>query len=815
MLRFKVLPQEKVLLRIVPHHTVLNSMNRKLWHTFHTLLSMYNSPWSRLEREGLHFTFHEKHDIWWIATLRAGEVDDDGEPNRQIEFFVCLPFTFVDTFIIKMQNHEQWRRCTIEEADFEDIQFSLKDMDAYQMRYRHSNMFSLSHDYARQLSPVREIMHVSQELMPNDFAGMFVRLETVERRRWKKLMDYAWETWRLGKVPSKNGINFSGVSRSIRSVVVFIVAELKMVIDSTLAAIENSFYATRAENPERTRLELVDPEREALEIDGGLSPQTRGKRNLPAFSTHINIIVNAPTRERRDMLANSMASAFVETDGDNKLDLVKVNFTYGKEVLQLKAPKSNILANQMSTDEVGKIVQLPTADVQREFADELESNQNTEVELPKAFLDPSGIYMGTSEYRGEKFDIHLPTKNMDMLMTPRAFLGSPRMGKDQAVVNMVVEGKLKHGIGAVILDVIDERRGHRGMGDAIRDHLPAEDIIDIDTSNFDYAVQFDMQGILKRIGNQRIAVGRMASEIVSFVMGEDMENYRTREYLRSAAKITFGDLYQIQQLFIDSKFRKETLERCAAEGVDVKLLVDFDSSPAGTQKQIAAPIYVRLNELLNDEFLKPIFSQKPSNKFGLEKFISEGKIVIVRIATAKVGESAMKTLMHWLILQVFMIKSLLDGEGAPTWLILNEPHQFLSPGLIHFCKRILTEGAKKKLAPVFLFHHFRQLPTDFVDILFSSSLNWHILKNTNNNVYTRLRTYIEPTFTTDIAMENTKRFHYIAAWLDGSGEYQTPFMMKALDLVGRRYKTVDNSNLTKFHIQQYGTRVKDILAQRK
>lgn len=815
MLRVSFAPQEKVLLKIIPHHTVLNSMNRKLWHTFHTLLSMYNSPWSRLERDGWHFTFYEKHDIWWIVTIRAGEQDDSGEFGRCIEFYVCLPSTFVDIFIIKLQNHEQWRRCTIEEADMDNIRFDTENLDMYQMQYRHANMFSLTHDYTRQLSPVREIMHVSHELWPNDFVGIFVRMEAVDRRRWKKLADYAWEVWNNGKVPQKNGVDFGSLTKFIRTTVILLFGEIKMAIDSTLAAIQNSFFADKAENPERMKLKLVDPEREALEINGGLSTQTKNKRNLPVFATNINVVVNAPSRERRDMLANSVASAFIELDGDNKLDLVKVNITYGERVRNLQAPRYNHMANYMSSDEIGKLVQLPTSDVQHEFADELVSNQNTEVELPKVFLDPSGIYMGTAEYRGEVFNIYLPTKNTDMLMTSRAYIGSPRMGKDQAVINMVVEGKLKHDIGSVVLDVIDERRGHRGMGDAIRDHLPAEDVIDIDTGIFDYAVQFNLSNVFSEIGNNRIAAGRIASEIVEFLTAEDTsENYRTKAYLRDIAKLSSGNLQFIYQVLMDEDFRQEVIDENARKGIDVGLLADYHSKK-GLQGQIANPILVRLNELLSDEFLKPIFCQEPNSKFKFEEFIKQGKVVIIRIPTAKVGEKAMKTLMHWLILQVFMIKSLLDGDGAPTWLILNEPHQFLSPGLIHFCKRILTEGAKKKLAPIFLFHHFKQLPSDFVDILLSSSLNWHILKNTNNNVYTRLRTYIEPTFTPDIAMSNTNRFHYIAAWLDSDGEYQTPFMMKAPDLVAKRYPTRNNAYLTKQHARIYGTPVDEILSKMK
>ena len=122
----------------------------------------------------------------------------------------------------------------------------------------------------------------------------------------------------------------------------------------------------------------------------------------------------------------------------------------------------------------------------------------------------------------------------------------------------------------------------------------------------------------------------------------------------------------------------------------------------------------------------------------------------------------------------------------------------------------MAEGPKYQIAPVFLFHNLKQLPNDFVDILLSSSLNWHIFKNTNDKVYERLEQYLQPTFEPQIAMRNTQRFHYIASCLDNKGEYQPPFMVKAPDLISKRYKTQDNSFLTKRHSRIYGRSIIEV-----
>lgn len=162
-------------------------------------------------------------------------------------------------------------------------------------------------------------------------------------------------------------------------------------------------------------------------------------------------------------------------------------------------------------------------------------------------------------------------------------------------------------------------------------------------------------------------------------------------------------------------------------------------------------------------------------------------MVLFRIPARLLGEMAVRTLMHWLVLNVFLTKLAQGGAGTPTWLVLNEPHQYLSPGLIHVCKRLLAEGPKYRLAPVFIFHHFKQFHgyPEFVEILLSAALNWHLFKNTNDSVYTRLAAYLAPTFSPQLAMQATRRYQYIAAWLGPDGEYKTPFWVSAPDLVGR------------------------------
>jgi hypothetical protein len=795
---------DHVLLRIIPHRNTLNSSNRRLWRVLHELLAV-KDPWiSRLTRTGRRWVYRLRDDVWWIMTLRAAGDD------RRIEFFVALPRALREVFEIKVRNHEQWHSCTIQEAGPEDIGFDPAASELYSLRLARDNMFSLVTDYARQTTPARDLMQTVYELQPGDAAAMFVRLEAVGRMRWRGLADYAWSVWDRGDVPQRPGIDAAKAKTGGLQLLQMIADLVLPFLRDFARAIDRTVFSGRTDPAAALPTRLPHPERQALLVNGNLSPATAGKRNLPVYKTALQVVVTAPTAERRTMLAHSMAGAFGELAGDNRLQPVRINVRYLSDVQLLRPPRWDRAPNLLSCDEVGRVIQLPTADIQDEFADELVANRRVECEIPPAFLDQTGIYAGDAMLRGERIPIHIPTTDKDMTMTSRGLIGSPRVGKDQALVNLIVESWRRHGIGSVILDVIDERNGHRGLADATRDHLPEEAVIDLNIGDFDYPIPFSLAGIVAT-DNERIVTSRIAQELTAFLMGDDIANHQTREYLREAAKAVRGDLIGIRRMFTDATFRAAKIAELKAAGRDTMLLEDYHAIPSeGRQGMIAAPVLVRLGEIMGDEALRSLFCQRPNPAVDLAGWMREGKVVIIRIPSRDLGEMAIKLLCHWLVLNVFLTKLTLGGAGASTWLVLNEPHQFWSDGLTHFCRRLLLEGPKYRIAPVFALHSFSVLPKDFVDVLMSSSINWHILKNTNDAVYKRLEHYLEPTFSPETAMAATARFQYIASWLAPSGEYQTPFLVNCPQLVGDRYQTLDNSRLTAEHSRMFGRPIEEV-----
>lgn len=806
---------EMVLLRVIPHTSVLNSSNRKLWRILHDLLAVDDPLSRRLSRDGLRLTYRLRDSIWWVVTMRA-EVDADGA-HRSLEFYCLVPAPFAEVFIAKIRTHEQWRRCTVQEVAPSELGLPEgDDVEAWSLKLARHDMFSLAIDYSRQMSPIRDLMLVSRELDPGDTAALALRLEAVGRRRWQSMAEWVWDEWNAGRVPQRRALDPSRLWRTLWQGFSTLAQELKALADDVMRAVELSFFPAKAgqDSVRPAALQLPDPERQALLVNGALAAETHHKANLPVFRADLLALIRARTPARRLMLAHSVASAFSDLAGDNRLQPIQVRLHYVNDGPFRLPTYWERDPNLLSTDEVGRLVQLPTADVQEEFRECLESNRSVEVEVPAPFRGESGLFAGTVTVKGTSTPVYVPMANLDMGMTPRVLIGSPRMGKDMCAVNWVVEAAIKHGHGAVVLDVVDERQGHRGMADAIRDHLPPEKVVDLNLGDYSHPIPITLDGVVSG-REERIAADRLAKELMGFLLGDEgAEQHQTREYLRAVAKAAKGDLLGIKLLLTNDTYRQTEIGRLQKMGWDTTMLEELDGMQPGRRGQVTGPILVRLSEITEDEALRPMFLQRRRPETDLRRWLAESRVVVYRVPTGDLGESTVRLLAHWLAMTVFLTKlSMGAGNSPPTWFVLNEPHQYLSPGFTHFAKRMLAEGPKYRLAPLFLLHNLRQLPQDFVEVLMSSSLNWHLFKNSNAYVYDRLETYLAPTFTPQTAMQATQRFHFIGVWLDQTGEYQTPFLAAAPPLVWERYPTHRNEWLTLRHSRQYGRPFAEVEAE--
>lgn len=818
--------------KIIPHTSNLNSTSRKLVTSLYELFNFTYKryPWDRekwwkcWKRDNLYVTVKSNPVIWWGIKLKAHSKElDTGEKEllHRVELSLAIPTEFKTAFETKFSVHEQWRKATLEEVEEKTFHIPTDNTTYYSMKYARNDMFSLSFDYKQQETPIRDIFSVVSELTDGEEVNVLIEAESLKRKKWQSLVNYAWGVWEKGKVPSRQGFSPAMVVYDVTSVFSIVLMEAKYFVDTIMYGISSSFFNDKDGKPTRETSIWKNPEREALLVNGDLSKETKRKRNLPTFRTNLMYTVTSENEIRSSMIARSTENGLNTLKGDNYFIPVKINMNSSNklEIIdfnRLKAPRLH--RNIMSTDELGKLMQLPTSQLQRDFEQEMDSNKRVEIELDKELLQDRGIWAGTATNRGETYNIHIQRDNLDLGSTARAIIGSPRMGKDQHVINLVVEGKRKHNMGAIVLDVINEQNGHRGMADAIRDHLNEEDVIDINFLDYDNPVSLGLESITKVIENKRIAGDRMADELCDFLLQDgDEDKLQTADHLREASKLANGDILTIKHIFTSKKVRNDLMKE-KKDMFDMDIWEMYNEMSDGRQQSIYTPIMRRIGQILNSEILKPIFCQEGDSPLNLYEEVKKGKVILFRMKTGVMSQRVTEILCHWIILVSYLIKMgqpVDKSENGGTYLVLNEPHQYLTDGIVNMLSRILAEGPKYRFIPLFIFHNFSQFSdyNHFVKLLKSSSLNWHIFKNTNEDVYKELfGGYLSRTFDTPLqAFESTKKFQYIGVWLDSYGNYYDPFVADALKMVSDRYETKDNSHLTKNHSRKYGRPIQEVL----
>jgi hypothetical protein len=805
---FFVIEEEKMtVFKLIPHASLLNNQCHKLWRTLH---GIYTSMGDRIRRDGKKIHYRMKARIWFDLIFRSRE-----NGKKEIQFFLSCPQYLSEHIKHHFEQHFKGKSAgiTLEEVRIEEAVIPDEYTEVWDLKLSRHNMFSLDTDQSKQTTPVAFLLNCIEDVKETDVAKISICAEPYNRLKWNSLMEAAHDKLKKGKVPKRfrtDGKSLFGASLSILDHVYTwmegLMNEIIDIVDSIGSKEKRSSFYEKKKYKYREAME-----KKKIMLDGKLSDSTSKKKNAPVFKTHIRIAVHSPHEVRREMAKRAIVTAYDQLSDNNFLKAYSL--TKKEQMESLKEinsftlrpySKSDLDANIVSHYEMSKLTQLPTADIQKEFTEELVSKRNVEVDIPKIFTK-GGILIGHAEEKGEQKPVFIPTNNSDELFKGYVFQGSMGKGKDTAVKNFVVEGCLHHNFSFIVPDAICES-GHRGMADGIRDSLPPEKIIDLDLTS-EYRIPLDLSEVVKKLGKD--GSNRFASEMISFF--GDLENMaRSRKYLREAAKASGGSLFLTKAIIEDEEFREIRIQELKEEG-QIRLAGELEKwgSNADLGNKVDS-IINRLDEFFGDDNLFDIFGQPSIPELNFEKWMEEGKVVIIRVPNRKLSEIAVKTLMHWITLKTFMTCQLMEKEnrGAGTFIVFNEPHQYMTKGLEKLIKRIALEGRKERLGGLFAFHHIGLLPEKLVEDLQAGGVNWFLFANDYKKVFEMKKAELEPNFTVEEAL-NIPSFQAINI-LNFGERRQPAFLVHMLAPTTDRYRPYNNLFLTKRHAQMYGRHWKEV-----
>lgn len=860
--------------RIIPHISVTNNSNAKMWRVLHKMYEIYDKFPSRLSREGFKFTFREKDSIWFDVVFKQ----ENNE--KRIEFYVSTSEIWAKKFREILENY---MKVTVEEVEQSLLKIpENNNIVVQEIRLARHDIFSLGVKASEQTTPIASILTTLDDISEDgDFARLSVYTETFDRKKWAQNGHWANEKLQKGNIPVRARITSSKVQKALKTGISTFANEVYDVLNDIMNAISNTFF--KSEKPFEKK-KIIDRKHALIEELNSSKPSQKSydKLNQPVWKTHIRVAAVTENKLRADLVANTISSAFAEIAGDNELLPFKIRLKSRKrEVINemntlhlSKTTKADGDVSLLSCDEIAKVaIQMPTSTIQQRYENELSVNKKVETDISSIFIhkvkkfgvkigdivinigsnnikvksevqvEPeliketksNGILIGHAEFKGKDIPIGIPLSNPEETYKGYVMMGGMGSGKDTAIQNFVTEASKNNNIAFVIIDQVN-KDGLQGMANGIRDSLPPEKVIDIDLSDEDYLPPLDLTEVMEKIG--RKGADRFANELIDF-FGDVESMGQSRKILRAFAQASNGSLYNIKRLLEDESFRADTAKRLRNENkkriaeeieqyLSVYELVEKKNTKGEVtssemkctkdgQKSLdgkANAILNRLDEFMGDSTLFEIFAQPPKQEMNLEQWMREGKVIIFRVPDRILSTVAVRTLVHWITLKVLMTRMLMtvEDQGNGAFIVFNEPQTYLSEnvGLAKLLSRIAVQGRKERLGSIFACHHLGQLKEISEDLI-SGGVNWMLFKNDNENTFKKLESQLQPiTIETALNIPNTKTTRHSICILNFGGERKPAFLVRMLKPSYERYKPYNNSFLTKRHSRMFGRHYDEI-----
>lgn len=528
------------------------------------------------------------------------------------------------------------------------------------------------------------------------------------------------------------------------------------------------------------------------------------------YECSIRLVVQGESKLRSETVARGFVTALKQLNGDNELVEKRVRDRKFEKWIEGKVKQRKIDSSFsfkkrfiLTYKEMIHFMKLPQATLQKEY--NLKVNEREETTIHSLIRSNKGLLIGHSEEKNKKVAITIPTNNKDDFAKSYVFMGSPRTGKDTSIINFIVEAAEKFGCGAVIPDVINESGNDRGMADSIRDALPPEKIIDLDLGDFNNPIYFGMDDIIDIVGPN--GVNLVANNLVKVLGLEELTN--SKQLSRLLFKAVKCNLYDAYCFLQSDKYAKQVYNELLSSDELLALQLKYHYFEQGQKiNQAKNAILARLDDLLGNDIIKNMFAQEPNKRFNLKKWISEGKVVIVRAMKNDLGDLGAQVMMYLLTLKVYWMKKIMHKSHPEqvTFLVYNEFFQYMSKGLEETISDAVVECPKFRLSFMFAFHNTSslQISKGLWSVLQSASINFFLFKNTNFGVYRDMAEQLDP-IPLDVAMKTEK---YEAIFLPYIGGKQlTPIFVKMLPPPKQRKKMYNNSDLSLIHACKFGTSI--------
>jgi hypothetical protein len=499
-----------------------------------------------------------------------------------------------------------------------------------ELGYRKHDIFSLDTNASNNY-PLPSMLTAVRTLEEGDVAVFDAMLEPYDRMEWFKEAKQAHNLLEKGYVPD-NGVG-----------------------GKLLRLVHSGFDKARYELLELTRFTKAQKEalkewrkeegsyREAARIRQEMRNDTKRKQDSDIVKAWLRVAVQSDDRNRAQDAAYTIANAWKDVSGDNELERFDVPAKWTAKYLEAietrKGFSIRLRPNKFSTDEAGKLLQLPGDTLIQEFP-QIAAKKVKEVALPDE-LQQQGIKtvrVGYVTERGQRRLAQMPLEAYgeipqkavyDALCTSTFGQGKQGSGKSEGFGTVWAYDMVMAGFTAIIIDTADGQV-LRNFVNSLPADYPEEKLHLLNYDNKAWPIPTGWEDVYGRSfagagGDEELAALEISERITARFIGFINSLSATGEFsdrmqqyvvscMRAVTTRPGWAFIDLELALTSPAYREELLgwpEVQAQPDVVRDLMYLQERAESGSDGAITDPILSRLKVLSSTQFLANLFYQHP------------------------------------------------------------------------------------------------------------------------------------------------------------------------------------------------------------
>ena len=401
----------------------------------------------------------------------------------------------------------------------------------------------------------------------------------------------------------------------------------------------------------------------------------------------------------------------------------------------------------LNTQELASIWHLPNKNVRTPRIDWLRSKGSAApIDLPD-----SGLYLGTSNFRGQDVKIFMQDEDRRRHMY---VLGTTGTGKSEFMKFLAIQD-IKAGKGVAFIDP------HGSAVHDIASQIPPERMDDV--IYFDPSSDRPMGLNLLDVNTDKekdMIINRFIDMLYELydpnkqgIMGPQLERALRNSMLTAMCK-PGGTLVEVMRLLVDENFHKEYLDYIQDPVVKSYWIHEIANTTKNRKGEVMGYFVSKLDRFITEKTMRYMLGQSKSS-FDLKDVMENKKILLADLSKGKLGEENSRFLGLLLVPRLLTaafarIEKMERGEEIDDfYLYIDEFQNYTTPDI----ETILSEARKYKLNLIVANQFIGQLPEKIKDAIFGNVGSIGVFRiGTDDADY--LEKYFHPTFTQSDLMNN-------------------------------------------------------------